>query len=136
VPRVVHFEIHADNPERAAKFYTQVFGWEIKKWEGPIDYWLVMTGKDASGMQGKEGQGIDGGLMKRQGPSPAEGSPVNGYVCTVEISSIDEYVDKIKNAGGSVVLAKNVVPGVGWMASCKDTEGNIFGLMQPDLNAK
>jgi len=45
MPRVVHFEIHADDPQRAANFYQGVFGWDIKKWEGPEDYWLVTTGK-------------------------------------------------------------------------------------------
>jgi len=51
--RVVHFEIHADDPERAAAFYRSVFGWEIRKWDGPFDYWLVMTGP-------REEMGIDG----------------------------------------------------------------------------
>ena len=41
--RVVHFEIHAENPERAVRFYTAVFGWTITKWDGPFDYWLVST---------------------------------------------------------------------------------------------
>jgi predicted enzyme related to lactoylglutathione lyase len=60
MPRVIHFEINADQPERAVKFYSEVFGWKIQKWEGPMDYWLVYTG---------EGLGIDGGLTKRENPS-------------------------------------------------------------------
>ena len=35
--RVVHFEIHADDPERAAKFYEAAFGWSVSKWDGPMD---------------------------------------------------------------------------------------------------
>jgi predicted enzyme related to lactoylglutathione lyase len=27
---VVHFEIHAASPERAAEFYRDVFGWDIE----------------------------------------------------------------------------------------------------------
>lgn len=58
MPRVVHFEIDAEKPERAVKFYEKVFGWKIEKWKGPVDYWLITTGKE------KE-PGIDGGLAKR-----------------------------------------------------------------------
>ena len=53
MPRVVHFEINAKKPELLAEFYEKVFGWEIEKWEGPVDYWLITTGKeDESGING------------------------------------------------------------------------------------
>ena len=123
MPRVVHFEIHAEDPERAAAFYRGLFGWEIRKWEGPQDYWLIRTG---------EGQpGIDGGLLRRPGPSPAEGQPVQGYVCTVEVASLDEVLGKLPPAGGRVVVPKRAIPGVGWLAYATDTEGNVFGMLQP-----
>src|SRR3990172_1844198 len=56
--RVVHFEISADNPERAVKFYHNVFGWKITRWDGPMDYWIITTGRD------KE-PGINGGMIKK-----------------------------------------------------------------------
>jgi hypothetical protein len=59
--RVVHFEIHADNPERAAAFYRKVFDWQITKWDGPADYWLITTGPDSE-------PGINGAIVQRQGP--------------------------------------------------------------------
>jgi len=59
--RVVHFEIPADNPERSIKFFESVFGWKIEKWDGPIEYWVVMTGDE-------EEPGIDGGLARRENP--------------------------------------------------------------------
>ena len=62
MPRVTHFEVHADDPERAAKFYRDAFGWKIDKWEGPVDYWLVTTGTE-------DEPGIDGGLVVRTDPS-------------------------------------------------------------------
>jgi len=127
MPRVVHFEIHAENPERAVKFYRGIFGWEIKKWDGPQDYWLITTGPD-------DEPGINGALMRRQGE--IDGQAVIAYVCTVEVSSVDEYVEKITQGGGSVAVPKMAVPGVGWLAYCKDTEGNLFGLMAPDPDAK
>jgi predicted enzyme related to lactoylglutathione lyase len=48
--RPVHFEIHAEDPERAASFYSELFGWKITKWDGPVDYWLVSTGSDTPGI--------------------------------------------------------------------------------------
>ncbi len=129
MPRVVHFEIHAADPARAQAFYSDVFGWEFKAW-GPPDrppaYWLISTG---------EGRGIDGGLVPRRGPEPAHGQPVNAMVCTVDVESIDDIVARALELGGSIALPKNAVPGVGWLAYIKDTEGNILGLMQNDPRA-
>jgi predicted enzyme related to lactoylglutathione lyase len=129
MPRVVHFEIHAADPERAVKFYTSVFGWEMTKWDGPADYWLIRTGPDGE-------PGINGGLLRRHGPPPAEMQPVNSFVCTVDVPNTDEFVGKATAAGGTVALPKMAVPSVGWLAYVKDTEGNILGLMQRDPGAK
>jgi predicted enzyme related to lactoylglutathione lyase len=127
MPRVVHFEIHADDPNRAAKFYTRVFGWTVKKWDAPMDYWLIMTGEDEPG--------IDGGMMKRERPLTGKDGVV-AYVCTVGVDSVDTYTKKVTAQGGTVVQPKGPIPGVGWFALCKDTEGNVFGLMQEDKAAK
>lgn len=124
MPRVNHFEIHADDPARAMAFYTAVFGWTFQKWDGPWPYWMILTGPS-------DEPGINGGLMKRHGDGPAEGQPVNSYVCTVTVPSVDASVQASIAAGGSVALPKMEVPGVGWLAYCKDTEGNIFGMIQP-----
>ena len=127
--RVIHFEIHAENPERAVKFYTAVFGWQFKKWDGPADYWLIMTGDPKT-------PGIDGGLMRRQGPPPVEGQCVNSYVCTVGVQSVDASIASVTANGGTLAVPKMPIPTIGWLAYAKDTEGNIFGMMQPDPNAK
>jgi uncharacterized protein len=124
--RVVHFEIHADDPRRAANFYQEVFGWQIQKWDGPAEYWLVTTGKPPE-------PGIDGAILQRQGP--INGDAVIAYVCTVDVASVDDTIAKITSLGGTIALPKNPVPGVGWLAYAKDTEGNIFGVMQSDHNA-
>jgi predicted enzyme related to lactoylglutathione lyase len=126
MPRVVHFEIHAENPERAIKFYSDIFGWEFSKWPGPVPYWLIKTGPDSE-------PGINGGLVPRRGA--IDGKAVIAYVCTIQITSVDEYVQKALANGGESALPKMAIPGVGWLAYCKDTEGNIFGLMQPDEKA-
>ena len=127
MPRVVHFEIHAENPKRAAKFYTDSFGWKIQKWNGPVEYWMVMTGEPGQ-------PGINGGLMRRHGT--VTGDSVIAFVCTLDVPSVDDYVKKVMAAGGTIVMPKSAVPGVGWIAYGKDTEGNIFGLMQEDPNAR
>jgi uncharacterized protein len=129
MPRVVHFEIHAENPERAVRFYSSVFGWTFQKWAGPADYWLAMTGSP-------DQRGIDGGLLVRRGPAPTEGQAVNAYVCTMDVASVDDTIAAITAKGGTVAMPKMPVPGVGWLAYAKDTEGNIFGVMQADPTAK
>ena len=121
MPRVVHFEIPADNPERAIRFYGDVFGWKFQKWDGPMEYWIVQTGE--------EQRGIDGGLMRRQNPGAS-------VVNTVEVTSVDESVRSIEQKGGKTVVPKMPIPGVGFIAYCHDPEGNMFGIMQPDPEAK
>ena len=136
--RVVHFEIQAADPERAAKFYGEIFGWEIKEWVVPgvkikdeNRYWLVATAPEKS----KE-PGINGGILFRQGPASEEGQSVNAYVCTIGVVSVDEYLEKITKAGGLVAFPKMPIMGMGWLAYLKDLDGNIFGIMQEDKNAK
>ena len=126
MPRVVHFEIHAGDPERAIKFYEKGFGWTFQKWEGPMPYWLVITGPDSQ-------PGINGGLMPRRGE--IDGESVIAYVCTVDVEGIDSSIATVEANGGTVVVPKMAIPGVGWLVYCKDTEGNIFGMMQADPNA-
>ncbi len=121
MPRPVHFEVPADDPERAVRFYESVFGWKIQKWEGPVDYWLVVTGEAPE-------PGIDGGIARRE-----TGMEVRN---TVGVSSVDEYVGKIEAGGGEITAPKMAVPGVGWLAYFKDTEGNVFGIMENDPSAK
>ncbi len=120
MPRPIHFELPADDPDRAAKFYSETFGWKITKWDGPMEYWMVSTGA---------GPGIDGGLLRRPHPGA---STVN----TIGVESLDDTVAKVVASGGTVVMPRMAVPGVGYMAYCNDPEGNMFGLMQNDPSAK
>jgi predicted enzyme related to lactoylglutathione lyase len=122
MPRVVHFEIHADDPERAGRFYGNVFGWEATRWDGPEPYWLIRTGPD-------DQPGINGAMMKRRDP---RGNVYN----TIDVPDVDRYTQKIESEGGKVVVPKMAVPGVGWLAYCTDTEGNIFGILASDPGAK
>ncbi len=121
MPRVAHFEVPADEPERAVKFYESVFGWKIEKWEGPVDYWLVKTGEPPE-------VGINGGIERRE-----EGVVTRN---TVDVPDLDAYVRKVEAAGGKVIRPKTALAGVGWYAYCADTEGNVFGMMQEDPEAE
>lgn len=120
--RVIHFELPADNPERAAEFYQKVFGWQFQKWEGPQEYWLVTTGPTSQ-------PGINGGLMQRQHPGA-------GTCNTIDVTSVDQTVASVTKHGGKNVVPKTAIPGIGHVAYCADTEGNVFGIMQADPTAK
>lgn len=128
--RVVHFEIQVDNPERAIKFYTDVFGWQFEKW-GENPYWMVMTAdKDSTE------PGINGGLLPRPCPAPMPQQGTNAFVCTVQVDSYDDIEKKILAAGGTVAMPKFALAGMAWQGYYIDTEGNTFGLHQADANAK
>ncbi len=122
MPRVVHFEISANEPEKVVTFYENVFGWKVTKWEGPQDYWLVETGED-------EEPGINGGISR-----PNE--VLSGTVNTIGVTDIDAYIEKVKQNGGVVVVEKHAIPGVGYNAYCKDVEGTLFGIHVEDPTAQ
>lgn len=122
--RVVHFEITGDDPERVAEFYRAVFGWEISKWDGPVDYWLVNTGPD-------DEPGVNGAIIRRMGGAPGDTQAVNAFINTIQVDSIDETERRVPDAGGEQVVARDEIPGVGKVSYFKDTEGNIFGALEP-----
>jgi uncharacterized protein YndB with AHSA1/START domain/predicted enzyme related to lactoylglutathione lyase len=112
--KVLHFEIPADDPERAIKFYKDVFGWEIEKWEHG-DYWLVTTGSD-------DEPGINGAIMPKK-----DGNKVRD---TISVNSIDESAKKIKSQGGKMLTDKMQIQGMGYNSLFQDTEGNEFGMIE------
>jgi len=121
MPTIQHFEIPADDVERAKRFYDSVFGWKMKRMNNPVhtdlDYWMFET-QDTAG-----NPGLSGGMMKRQGTQHT----ITNYVT---IPSIDEYVLKIEQAGGKVVIPKTPVPDMGFIVVFLDTENNMFGLFE------
>lgn len=120
--RVVHFEISAEKPEEVISFYKNTFNWRFEKWEGPMVYWIIMTGDEKT-------PGIDGGLKKRDEMG-------TNTVNTIDVVSIDESIEKVRKNGGEIIATKMAVPGVGWFACFKDPQGNVFGIMQSDKSAK
>src|SRR5262245_28750965 len=122
MPKPTYFEIPADNPERAIAFYGGVLGWTFSKWDGAADYWMVNTGPNGE-------PGINGGLLRRQHP----GQPC---VNSMFVENLDATLAAVEAHGGSCVVPRMPVAGVGWLAYCKDTEGHTFGIMQPDSAAR
>ena len=122
VPKIIHFEINADDPLRAKGFYENVFNWNIEKWDGPIEYWNIVAGEE-------DEEGINGGIQRREGPN----DQIFNYI---KISSVDEFKKKIEENGGTIVTPKIIVPGVGYFYMFKDTEDNKLGIMQEDESAK
>ena len=112
--KVIHFEIPADDPERAIKFYKDVFGWEIEKWELG-DYWLVSAGPE-------DEPGINGAIMPKK-----FGDVVRD---TISVDSYEEFAKKIERQGGEMLTEKMAIPGMGFNGLFKDTEGNVSGIIE------
>jgi predicted enzyme related to lactoylglutathione lyase len=130
----------ADDVERAKKFYSSVFGWEMQQMGSEFgNYVVIKTGPGpddmAKGVR-MEDVGINGGLMKRNAPLPPDGMSPNAFTCIIGVDDIDAYITKVEAAGGKPQTDKMDVPGVGQLRYYKDTEGNIFGMLQPVPPAK
>jgi len=123
MPTVQHFEIAADDVNRAQEFYKKVFGWTMQRMSNPVrpeeDYWTFETRDDEGN------QGLSGGLMKRQSPQQT----VTNYIT---VSSIDEYSSKINQSGGKIIIPKTTLPDMGFISVCLDSENNMFGLFEPN----
>ncbi len=121
MPRLVSFQIHCEDLDRAQAFYEAMFGWRIEAVPG-VDFRMVITG---------EGPGVNGGLVKRMGALDQDAStPVNAWVCTIGVDDIDSYIGRAKALGARLALAKQTTPRLGSYAYYRDSEGNVFGLFQ------
>lgn len=128
--RVVHFEIQADDVDRAKAFYEAAFDWKFEDWgsfTGSV-YWGILTGE-------ADQPGINGGLLQRPAAAPAPQQGTNAFVCTMQVEDYDASEQKILAAGGQVALPKMALTGMAWQGYYIDTEGNTFGIHQPDPNA-
>ncbi|MDN7024568.1 VOC family protein [Methanoculleus sp. FWC-SCC1] len=119
MPTIVHFDLPADDVERARTFYGELFDWKFEKCPGPMEYYLIETAAlDGTG-------GVGGGMGER-------GEPGQQIVNYFGVSSLEECLGKIDTPGGKVILPKTAVPHLGYLAVCEDTEGNRFGIWEED----
>ena len=117
MPRVVHIDIAADDPEHEASFFNKVFGWNVTRLHGPVPYWLLSP-------EPNDPSAIGAGIAKREQPWQT----VNP---TIRVPSADAYVSKIEAAGGTIVIPRTDIPGVGVLVTFKDPSGNIFSILEP-----
>ena len=130
---VVHFEIHASEPQRLIDFYSGLLGWTFTQF-GDMLYWAIDTGEGAIGMN-TPGNGINGGLTQRQGPAPERGAPVNGGDLVVGVDgSIDDVFRRGLELGGTEALPLADMQGIGRVGYLLDPDGNVFGLISPVLS--
>ena len=128
--RVVHFEIQADDVDRARAFYTAVFDWAFEDYT-PVTgstYWGITTGPEGE-------PGINGGLLPRPAATPAPALGANAFVCTALVLDYDATEQRILAAGGQLARPKAALTGMAWQGYYLDTEGNTFGIHQPDPSA-
>lgn len=131
---VVHFEIHASEPQRLVDFYSQLLGWRFTQF-GDTPYWVIDTGEGAIGnVAGQPGMGINGGLTQRQGPPPQQGAPINGCNIVVGVDDVDAIFVRGIELGATEALPPEDMEGVGRGAYLHDPDGNLFGLITPVMS--
>lgn len=122
---ITYFEIQANEPEKAARFYREVFGWQFTRATGlPVEYWRIAA------------TGMNGGLLKRPAQTPPPECGTNAFTCSMEVADFDATAAKILQQGGQIAMPKFAVPGTCWQGYFIDLDGNTFGLVQVDANAK
>jgi predicted enzyme related to lactoylglutathione lyase len=120
---IIHFEIPANDLEKLSTFYSKLFNWKIFRVPGPAEYYMIQTvPTDEQGMPLRPG--VNGGMTKKEQPTQ---KPVN----YIQVEDIDQQIKKIQKLGGKITMPKQEVPGVGWIASALDPEGNPFAVLQP-----
>ncbi|MGM1029297.1 MAG: VOC family protein [Actinomycetota bacterium] len=129
---VVHFEIHASEPQRLIDFYAELLGWRFEQF-GAWRYWSISTGEGAIGMDGP-GMGIDGGLTQREGPAPEVGAPINGTTIIVGVDDVDASFAKGIELGATAAVPPEDLQGVGRVGYLRDPDGNVFGMISEVLS--
>ena len=130
---VVHFEIHASEPQRLIDFYGELLGWRFTQF-GDAPYWVIDTGEGAIGVD-TPGRGINGGLTQREGQAPERGAAVNGCNIVVGVErDVDGLFQKALDLGAVEAVALDDMEGVGRGGYLLDPDGNVFGLMSPVLS--
>lgn len=130
---VVHFEIHASEPQQLIDFYTELLGWRFTR-VGEMTYWTIETGEGSAQMN-EPGDGINGGLTQREGPKPERDAPVKGNNFVIGVhGSVDEVMAKGLELGGTEEMAAEDWPGIGRCGYLLDPDGNLFGLITPILS--
>jgi uncharacterized protein len=122
--RVVHFELPADNVERARAFYQKTFQWEMQPMP-EMNYTMVQTTPVDANQMPKDPGAINGGIAARGSP-PAVKAPV----ITIAVDDIESTLKQVAKNGGKMVTGKQPIGDMGFTAYFQDPEGNVVGLWQ------
>ncbi|GCC50377.1 VOC family protein [Chryseotalea sanaruensis] len=114
----------ADNPERAKTFYKKLFNWKFDAAPGSMNYSMIKT-NDLTGQKG-----LGGGMAKR------DKTERPGIINYVGVVSVDDTIKRVELLGGKIIQPKQAVPGFGYLATCIDTEDNLFGLFQEEIQTR
>ncbi|HCU55447.1 hypothetical protein A2574_02880 [Candidatus Shapirobacteria bacterium RIFOXYD1_FULL_38_32] len=114
---MILLKIYTDSPKKTIDFYQKVFGWEINKWHGPGDTWLI---KDKTSYLG---------ALTKPDTQTKNYSDLN-FSSTIVVDNYDLVLKKIISSGGHETSPKNEIPGVGIIGKFVDSQGTIFGLVQ------
>jgi uncharacterized protein len=123
---VIHFEIPADDQERMAAFYTQVFGWHTEKLGPEMNaYILAKTTDTSENGRPKTPGAINGGFYEKTKGMPNYPSVV------ISVDDLEASIRMVGESGGRVLGKPDLIPGVGHFIYFEDTEGNVLGMLQP-----
>jgi uncharacterized protein len=126
---VVHFEMPADDRKRMADFYTSAFGWQTQMLgEEMGNYVLATTSPADENNRPKSPGAINGGFFPRNADSPNQHPSL-----VIGVEDINNSIEKVKAAGGTILGEPVQIPGVGLYVSFKDTEGNLLSILQPKM---
>jgi predicted enzyme related to lactoylglutathione lyase len=120
-----YFEIQSSEPKREIEFYKNVFGWAFFRDENvPVEYYRIET------------NGIHGALLKRPARIPPQEHGTNAFACSIVVGNFDEKEKIITENGGKIAMPKFAIPGKCWQGYFLDPDNNVFGIFEPDENAK
>ena len=123
-----YFDFAVKDLHTAKSFFEHVFDWRLEKFSGmPYDYYRIQAGAE-------DEPGIDGGIGAIADTPTAEGKPLTQV--TIPVSSVDDCIARVEEAGGKVIEPKKPIPGIGWFAACAEPGGLLFGVMEADPEAK
>lgn len=125
---VVHFEMPAEDRQRMMDFYSKTFGWQMAQMGSDMNEYVVVTTTetDAPGGRPKNPGAINGGFYKK-GATPETQAPS----LVISVDDVHVHIQKIKDAGGTIIAEPMEIPGVGLYAGFRDTEGNYLSILQP-----
>ena len=122
--RLMHFDIHSSNTENSKEFYESVFDWKCNSYSGAEDFFQISA---------SDGSVIGAISGRKYNPDSKD---IFGYECSISVDDVNATIEAVERAGGTTLMARTAIPGVGWIAKFLDPEGNLFCAITYDREAK